>query len=116
MCAVLSVSPSRSKSIMFSQEGGIGWKVRGTLTRLVGHGPRMPALCHTDLVASVDVLYSEKQKCLLKERSVCDLNQYHVSTEVRSEIFSSESKTQSSDRAMDLGLAEDHFSQPEVST
>uniref|UniRef100_A0A9J8A6B5 Differentially expressed in FDCP 8 homolog n=1 Tax=Cyprinus carpio carpio TaxID=630221 RepID=A0A9J8A6B5_CYPCA len=32
--------------------------------------------------------------------------------EVRSEIFSSESKTQSSDRAMDLGLAEDHFSRP----
>uniref|UniRef100_A0A671N4B2 Phorbol-ester/DAG-type domain-containing protein n=1 Tax=Sinocyclocheilus anshuiensis TaxID=1608454 RepID=A0A671N4B2_9TELE len=31
---------------------------------------------------------------------------------VRSEIFSSESKTQRSDRAMDLGLAEDHFSQP----
>ncbi|XP_048035633.1 differentially expressed in FDCP 8-like [Megalobrama amblycephala] len=36
--------------------------------------------------------------------------------EVRSEIFSSESKTQSSDRAMDLGLAEDHFSRPVVST
>uniref|UniRef100_A0A672NVT1 Phorbol-ester/DAG-type domain-containing protein n=1 Tax=Sinocyclocheilus grahami TaxID=75366 RepID=A0A672NVT1_SINGR len=32
--------------------------------------------------------------------------------EVRSEIFSSESKTQSSERAVDLGLAEDHFSRP----
>ncbi|XP_058608364.1 differentially expressed in FDCP 8 homolog isoform X2 [Onychostoma macrolepis] len=32
--------------------------------------------------------------------------------EVRSEIFSSESKTQRSDQAMDLGLAEDHFSRP----
>ncbi|XP_052438248.1 differentially expressed in FDCP 8 homolog isoform X7 [Carassius gibelio] len=35
-----------------------------------------------------------------------------VYAEVRSEIFSSESKTQSSDRPMDLGLAEDHFSRP----
>uniref|UniRef100_A0A671KAU0 Uncharacterized protein n=1 Tax=Sinocyclocheilus anshuiensis TaxID=1608454 RepID=A0A671KAU0_9TELE len=34
--------------------------------------------------------------------------------EVRSEIFSSESKTQSSERAVDLGLAEDHFSRPVV--
>lgn len=45
----------------------------------------------------------------------CMTNQYVMSTEVRSEIFSSESKAQSSDRAMDLGLAEDHFSRPVVS-
>ncbi|XP_066541033.1 differentially expressed in FDCP 8 homolog isoform X3 [Hoplias malabaricus] len=32
--------------------------------------------------------------------------------EVRPELFSTETKSQSSDRAMDLGLAEDHFSRP----
>ncbi len=41
MCAVLSVSLSLLKSITFSKEGR-GWKVGGTVTRLGGHGPRMP--------------------------------------------------------------------------
>ncbi len=41
MCAVLSVSLPLSKSITFSKEGR-GWKVGGTVTRLGGHGPRMP--------------------------------------------------------------------------
>ncbi len=43
MCAVLSVSISLSKSITFSKEG-VGWKVRGTITRFGGHGPPMPPL------------------------------------------------------------------------
>ncbi|XP_073706238.1 differentially expressed in FDCP 8 homolog [Garra rufa] len=47
------------------------------------------------------------------KHGVCDNMLFSdVYAEVRSEIFSSESKTQSSDRAMDLGLAEDHFSRP----
>ncbi|KPP67647.1 differentially expressed in FDCP 8-like [Scleropages formosus] len=33
-------------------------------------------------------------------------------SEVKPELFHSEAKTQSTDRAMDLGLAEDHFSRP----
>ncbi len=43
MCAVLSVSLSLLKSITFSKEGR-GWKLGGTVTRLGGHGPRMPPL------------------------------------------------------------------------
>ncbi len=41
MCAVLSVS--LLKSITFRKEGR-GWNVGGTVTRLGGHGPQMPAL------------------------------------------------------------------------
>ncbi|XP_030621849.1 differentially expressed in FDCP 8 homolog isoform X2 [Chanos chanos] len=35
-----------------------------------------------------------------------------LKNEMRPEVYSSETKTQTSDRTMDLGLAEDHFSRP----
>uniref|UniRef100_A0A8C7HCN4 Differentially expressed in FDCP 8 homolog n=1 Tax=Oncorhynchus kisutch TaxID=8019 RepID=A0A8C7HCN4_ONCKI len=43
---------------------------------------------------------------------VCSVLLVCLSSELRPELFSSKSRNQSLDRAMDLGLAEDHFSRP----